>query len=120
MARKASPSTKMITPSTSRKNIVCVNMRALVLSTIIGSIDRSLEAVGFTVDNLDMDPKCKATWTCDILKWEAWRDIPPWTYDFVWASPPCTQYSIASHRQNAPKLRVGGCDRGQNWKSSSI
>ena len=51
-------------------------MRALVLFKGTGSVDRSLEDVGFIVDSLDMDPKCGATWTSDILTWEAWRDIP--------------------------------------------
>ena len=70
-------------------------MRALVLFKGTGSVDRSLENHGFEVDSLDIDAKCGATWTSDILTWEAWRDIPAKTYDFIWASPPCTQYSIA-------------------------
>jgi hypothetical protein len=77
--------------------------RALVLFTGTGSIDRSLEEAGFRVDNLDIDPKCNATWTCDILEWEAWRDIEPWTYDFIWASPPCTHYSIARTTAKTPR-----------------
>ena len=78
-------------------------MRALVLFKGTGSVDRSLEAAGFTVDSLDMDKKCGATWTSDILTWEAWRDTPPGTYDFVWASPPCTQYSIARTTAKTPR-----------------
>ena len=78
-------------------------LRALVLFTGTGSIDRSLKEAGFKVDNLDIDPKCNATWTCDILEWEAWRDIKPWTYDFIWASPPCTQYSIARTTAKTPR-----------------
>ena len=41
--------------------------RALVLFTGTGSVDRSLEAQGLEVDNLDIDKKCNATWTTDIL-----------------------------------------------------
>lgn len=78
-------------------------MRALVLFSGTGSVDRSLEAAGFTVDNLDIDPKCNCTWTSDILEWEAWRDIEPWTYDFIWASPPCQQYSIARTTAKTPR-----------------
>ena len=70
-------------------------MRALVLFKGIGSIDRALERCGFKVDSLDIDPKCNATWTSDILKWDAWNHMMPGRYDFIWASPPCTQYSRA-------------------------
>jgi hypothetical protein len=80
-----------------------MDRRALVLFTGTGSVDRALEAVGFKVDNLDIRRKCKATWTCDILLWEAWRDIPPGTYDFIWASPPCTQYSKARTSTKKPR-----------------
>ena len=77
--------------------------RALVLFTGTGSVDRSLEAAGFQVDSLDIDPKCNATWTCDILHWDAWKDMTPGTYDFIWASPPCTQYSMARTRAKTPR-----------------
>ena len=77
--------------------------RALVLFIGTGSVDRSLEAAGFKVDSLDIDPKCNATWTCDVLDWEAWRDIAPGYYDFVWASCPCTEYSIARTTAKTPR-----------------
>ena len=77
--------------------------RALVLFTGTGSVDRSLEKFGFKVDSLDIDKKCGATWTSDVLKWEAWRDIEPGTYTFIWASTPCTQYSIARTTAKTPR-----------------
>ena len=43
---------------------------ALVLFKGTGSVDRSLEKMGFHVDSLDMDPKSGATWTSDIMKWD--------------------------------------------------
>ena len=82
---------------------MAVKPRALVLFTGTGSVDRSLEAAGFDVDNLDMDKKCKATWTTDILNWESWREMPAGTYDFIWASPPCTEYSIARTTAKKPR-----------------
>lgn len=77
--------------------------RALVLFKGTGSVDRSLEAAGFQVDSLDIDPKCEATWTCDVLQWEAWKDMVPGRYDFIWASPPCTHYSIARTTAKTPR-----------------
>ena len=68
-----------------------------------GSIDRSLEKHGFQVDSLDIDKKCGATWTCDVLEWEAWRHMMPGRYDFIWASPPCEQYSRARTTAKTPR-----------------
>ena len=76
---------------------------ALVLFTGTGSVDRSLEKYGFHVDSLDIDPKCGATWTADILKWDYWRQIEPGTYDFIWASCPCQQYSCARTTAKTPR-----------------
>ena len=76
---------------------------ALVLFKGTGSVDRSLEKLGFHVDSLDIDPKCNATWTADILKWDDWMRIEPGTYDFIWASPPCQQYSRARTTAKTPR-----------------
>jgi hypothetical protein len=78
-------------------------MRALVLFKGTGSIDRALERCGFTVDSLDVDPSCNATWTADVLEWEEWRTMAPGRYDFVWASPPCVQYSRARTTAKTPR-----------------
>ena len=77
--------------------------RALVLFTGTGSVDRSLEEAGFHVDSLDLDPSCNATWTCDVMDWDEWKDMAPGRYDFIWASPPCTMYSIARSRAKTPR-----------------
>ena len=78
-------------------------MRALVLFKGTGSIDRALERYGFKVDSLDIDPKCNATWTSDILTWDAWNHMMPGRYDFIWASPPCTHYSRARTTAKTPR-----------------
>ena len=67
---------------------------ALVLFCGTKSVDRSLEKFGFHVDSLDIDKKCGATWTCNILDWD-YQQIEPGTYDYIHASPPCTEYSRA-------------------------
>ena len=67
---------------------------ALVLFCGTKSIDRALEAEGFYVQSLDMDPKCNPTWCANILDWEAWRGIEPGTLDFIWASPPLSLIHI--------------------------
>ena len=78
-------------------------MRALVLFRGTGSVDRSLEQAGFKVDSLDIDPKCNATWTCDVLEWEAWKHMAPGRYDFVFASPPCAEYPRARTTAKTPR-----------------
>jgi site-specific DNA-cytosine methylase len=64
---------------------------------------RALKRYGFKVDSLDIDPSCKATWTSDILEWDTWRHMTPGRYDFIWASPPCTEYSIARTTAKNPR-----------------
>jgi C-5 cytosine-specific DNA methylase len=69
-------------------------MRALVLFKGTGSIDGALRRAGFAVDSLDLLAKFEPTWAQDIMTWD-FTHIAPETYDFIWASPPCTQYSRA-------------------------
>ena len=85
-------------------------MRALVLFTGTGSVDRALERAGFVVDSLDINPKCKPTWCCNIMDWDDWRKFDIGEYDFVWSSPPCQQYSIARTTAKTPR-DLEGSDR---------
>ena len=78
-------------------------MNALVLFKGTGSVDRSLQKHGFYVESLDMNPKCEATWTSDILTWEDWKSMDPGRYDFIFASPPCTEFSIARTTARTPR-----------------
>lgn len=48
----------------------------------------------FHVVNLDVDPKCKPTHVSDILKWDFRATYAPGDFDIIWASPPCTHYSV--------------------------
>jgi site-specific DNA-cytosine methylase len=82
-------------------------MKALVLFKGTGSVDRSLEALGFEVHSLDIDKKFNATWTANILDWHEWEQIEPGTYSFIWASCPCQQYSRARTTAKTPRDLVG-------------
>ena len=42
------------------------------------------------------------THQCDILKWD-YTIYPPGHFDVVWASPPCTQYSVARTKAKTPR-----------------
>ena len=75
---------------------------ALVLFRGTGSVDRSLEKLGFHVDSLDMYKKSHATWTCDIMDWN-YLHLEPGIYDFIWSSPPCTEYSRARTTAKLPR-----------------
>ena len=85
-----------------------------MLFTGTGSVDRNLEAVGFQVDNLDLDPKCNATWTCDVLDWEAYRDMEPGTTTSSGPHRPA-RTSLLRARERRPretwKGPTGSCGR---------
>jgi hypothetical protein len=57
-----------------------------------GSIGRAFQELGWQVVSLDIDAKAKPTIVADVLEW-----TPPEGFhcDAVWASPPCTEFSLA-------------------------
>ena len=75
-------------------------MRLLELFSGTGSIGRAFEALGWEVISLDINPG--ATITSNILDWD-YKNSDPGTFDFIWASPPCTEYSIARSRARRPR-----------------
>ena len=81
-------------------------MRILELFAGTGSIGKVFGEKGWEVISLDMDPKAKATITTDIRDWD-YTIYPPGYFDVVWASPCCTQYSIARKRAKTPRDLVG-------------
>ena len=82
--------------------------RVLELFSGTRSIGRAFEKLGWTVTSLDINPKFDPTHVADILFWnfELYR---PDHFDFVWASPVCTQYSIA--RTCGPPRELLSADR---------
>ena len=74
--------------------------RLLELFSGTGSVGRAFERRGWEVISLDILPG--ATINSNILDWD-YKNYPPGHFDFVWASPPCTEYSIARTRAKRPR-----------------
>ena len=60
-----------------------------------GSIGRAFADIGWDVVSLDRDHRYNPTICKDIFKWDYEREYPRGSFDFIWASPDCTQYSRA-------------------------
>ena len=58
-----------------------------------GSVGRAFEAEGWEVVSLDLLPKFEPSICCNILQWDYRAAFPPGHFQFVWASPVCTEYS---------------------------
>lgn len=67
-----------------------------------GSIGKAFAAAGWTVTSLDVEEKFSPTILSDIMAWD-YRALPRNSYDFVWASCPCTHYSIARTTAKTPR-----------------
>ena len=60
-----------------------------------GSIGRAFEAQGWEVISVDCDPRANPTLRADIAQFEAARELHGRHVSAIWASPPCTNYSVA-------------------------
>jgi hypothetical protein len=69
-------------------------MRALELFAGTQSISRALEEKGWEVDTLDVVRTFRPTFRTDFMEWDFYA-IEPGTYDYIHASPPCTEFSRA-------------------------
>ena len=75
--------------------IYYIRMRLLELFSGTGSVGNIARGLGWDVTSLDRD--MKANIMCDIQDWDYEADEGH--YDFIWASPPCTEYSCAKNNR---------------------
>ena len=66
-----------------------------------GSIGKAFAELGWDVFSIDNDPRANASLCRNILDVTP-EDIPG-EPSFIWASPPCTQYSIARANARTPR-----------------
>lgn len=71
-------------------------MRLLELFSGTGSVGRVFKRYFEDIEivSLDIHPKYNPTHSTDVLRWD-YKQYEPGYFDVVWASPPCTEYSIA-------------------------
>ena len=75
------------------KKVVAPLRLLLELFSGTGSIGRAFEAQGWEVISVDLDPEAQATFRQDITRWDCAALLGK-KIDVIWASPPCTNYSI--------------------------
>lgn len=71
----------------------CVTLRVLELFAGSRSIGKAAEELGHEVYSLDIEQFGGIDYVGDILQWD--MELP-WRPDVIWASPPCTGFSVAA------------------------
>jgi len=69
-------------------------MRILELFSGTQSVSKPAKKMGCDVISLDMDFRTKPDRVADILRWD-YKAYQPGQFDLIWASPPCTEFSVA-------------------------
>ena len=69
-------------------------MNLLEMFSGTGSVGLVAKSLGFNVISLDLK---NADINNDILKWD-YKQFDRNHFDFIWSSPPCTEYSVATTR----------------------
>ena len=77
-------------------------MRLLELFSGTGSIGKAFQAAGWEVVSVDLDSAAQPTICCDLRSWD-YRQMPRHSFDYIWASPPCTHYSRARTTAKTPR-----------------
>ena len=76
--------------------------RALFLCSGTGSVGEPFREAGWEVVDVDWDGRYGAEVQEDIMTWD-YKAFAPGTFQLVWASPDCAQYSIARKRAATPR-----------------
>lgn len=76
-------------------------IRVLELFAGTKSIGKAAKELGYEVFSSDFQSKFNTDYTVDLLEFDVSR--VPWKPDIIWASPPCTSFSIASVRYHWTK-----------------
>lgn len=69
-------------------------MRVLEMFCGTKSVGKVAKRMGHDVTSLDIEERYKPTILVDVLKWD-YKKFKPGHFYFIWASPPCTEFSIA-------------------------
>ena len=79
---------------------------ALVLFSGTGSIDKALRSVdrNLNIVSVDINKKYNSTHCVDITKWKC--PYKPHFFQFIWASPDCSQYSKALTQRDVHRLPI--------------
>tara|TARA_R110002167_G_scaffold69435_7_gene195654 strand:+ start:2385 stop:2999 length:615 start_codon:yes stop_codon:yes gene_type:complete len=72
-------------------------MNCLELFSGTKSFGKVVESFGWKNTSLDLCNKFKPDINIDIMNWN-YKDLPKNSFDVIWASPPCTEYSQAKSR----------------------
>lgn len=85
-------------------------MRLLELFCGTKSIGKVFEKHGWEVTSVDFDPQFEPSICADIRYLDIVEDLA-YRYDFIWASPPCTTFSVASigkhwNKDHTPKTQA--------------
>ena len=77
--------------------------RALFLCSGTGSVGEPFRRNGCEVVDVDWDSRFGAEVVVDIMTWDYKAAFPQGHWDVIWASPDCTQYSIARTTAKTPR-----------------